>query len=145
MNHYDRLFWNAYIADNVDATERQHAEAHLLNCESCVTLYLACMEAEQASVPALAPQQCEAMADDVLQALFPKKRWFQQTLFHYAVAASLTLLLMSSGAFDRMTHAVQFTETASSEASLTDRLMQKAEGWLDALGSSWKERMPDHE
>lgn len=29
-------------------------------------------------------------------------RWYEKTIFHYAVAASLTLLIMTSGMFDKL-------------------------------------------
>ncbi|GIQ68969.1 zf-HC2 domain-containing protein [Xylanibacillus composti] len=144
-NHYDRLFWNAYIADTLDEPERQRAEDHLLDCEACLALYLACVEEESPSMPALDPKQSEALANDVVHALFPKKRWFQHVIFHYAVAASITLLLMGSGAFDRMTHAVQLEQIVADKPTLTDKLMQTANGWLDELGSILKERKPEHE
>jgi hypothetical protein len=67
-------------------------------------------------------------------------RWYEKTIFHYAVAASLTLLIMSSGMFDKL-HTGQMElmiPKKDNSPSFSEQVIQATSGWLDQLMGSRK-------
>lgn len=60
------------------------------------------------------------------------RRWFEHRVFHYAVAACLTLIFLSSGLFDKVApyHKFQEGETAG---SFTEKWTEAATSWLDNI------------
>ena len=62
------------------------------------------------------------------------RRWYERPIFHYTVAASITLVFVFSGAFDRMFPEDGHRERPVTQApSYSEQLMEKTTGWLDRL------------
>ncbi|MEX1029406.1 MAG: hypothetical protein WDZ91_05070 [Paenibacillaceae bacterium] len=151
MTHYRIQQWQAYIQGG--EVDRASMDAHLLECDDCMEIYLVSLEELQEDLPQLT--DITLFADVVLEhvRLLPKRnikrldkrRWYTNTLFHYTIAASLTLLLVSSGLFnqmlDRVSQLSQDTEQAE-QMSVSDQLTNKAGKWLDAIPTKKKEGKP---
>ncbi|XEC95366.1 hypothetical protein AB6A23_01950 [Paenibacillus tarimensis] len=151
MNHRDVGFWRKYADDAVAEKEREEAETHLYTCDRCLRLYMQAVQANE-TIELLTDENAlelteRIMADPVIRTLPPlrsgtaKRIERGRTAVHYAIAACLTLLLMSAGVFQELVaHTGEFRNDAGSlnwerDVSLTDRMMEKTSGWLD----DWKE------
>ncbi|KAF6612441.1 hypothetical protein H6F38_30935, partial [Paenibacillus sp. EKM208P] len=89
-------------------------EKLLLEDEQALMLYLVALEQLESTLKDYSAwMDTERFTDQVMavlpeieaepsQVMFKKRRWFEKPVFHYVVAASLTLILLSSGAFDKM-------------------------------------------
>ncbi|WP_054957369.1 hypothetical protein [Paenibacillus dakarensis] len=61
-------------------------------------------------------------------------RWYENAWFHYTVAASITLVFMFSGAFDRLFPGdLELKANTSSAPSYSEQLMEHTTSWLDEL------------
>ena len=58
------------------------------------------------------------------------RRWFEHRAFHYAVAACLTLIFLSSGLFDKVAPYHKFQE-GDTAGSFTQKWTEAATSWLD--------------
>ncbi|WP_440109740.1 hypothetical protein [Paenibacillus sp. QZ-Y1] len=74
----------------------------------------------------------------VMQASKPKRksrsrrnrRWLEHKVFHYAVAACLTLIFLSSGLFDKVAPYHKFQD-GDHRGSFTEKWTETATSWLD--------------
>ncbi|MFM1654560.1 hypothetical protein ACI7RC_21040 [Brevibacillus sp. B_LB10_24] len=160
MRHYTRAEWTSYLHDVLSESEREQYDQHLYSCEECLALYMECLEDGKTSLPLLTDEQ--QFADAVMVELSrhgmpavrpqivsrePKrsqvKPWYQQTIFHYGVAAAITLILMSAGVFQQVfavsTHLTASTQ-GEQQSSFSDRLMQKAVTVIDTIRLSEQRR-----
>jgi hypothetical protein len=159
MKHYTLEQWKTYVGQELTDQEHEQFERHLESCESCLELYMLSLELAADFYPMLRDEQ--ALADQVMEAIQaadqPKSMasrpviegaswswkqnrlklgpWIRHPLFHYTVAAAITLILMSSGVFqslaDRMgqgdqlstkpTQAVPWEEPLSVSKKLMDQ------------------------
>ncbi|MEX2414581.1 MAG: hypothetical protein WD424_00440 [Paenibacillaceae bacterium] len=145
MTHYTIQQWQAYIqGGEFDCTSM---DTHLLECDDCTEFYLVALEELHEYLPELT--NITAFTEGVLERIGPlpkykpitqqpiaNKKWYINTLFHYTIAASLTLVLVGSGIFDHMVDRVlqisQETEQAQ-KTSVSDQLTNKAGKWLDSI------------
>lgn len=64
------------------------------------------------------------------------KRWYERTIVHYTIAASVTMLFLFTGTFDRLQaggpeHGA--TPSGSPAPSYSAQLVEKTTGWIDSL------------
>jgi anti-sigma factor RsiW len=138
--------WHAYITGTCTLEESERLEKLLLEDKQALDVYLAALEQlEPALQDYSARMNTELFTDQVMAALpdieaepcpamFKKRRWFEKPVFHYVIAASLTLILLSSGAFDKMM--LQNNGKAISQkerVSYSDEVMRATTSWLDKL------------
>lgn len=140
----DRRLWMDYVRGNVDAGKAERMEALLLGDEAAFAAYEEALSSLEQELPK--PADEGAFMRSVLAALpetEPRppmnkraKRWSRHPLFHYAIAASVTVLLLSGGFFDRLAaganHMMDLNR--SQDASISRQMMDAAAGWLD----KWK-------
>jgi hypothetical protein len=165
MSHYTLEQWKRYVEDDITFEDRDFYESHLSSCESCLQLYMQSLDAAAGSYPVVVDQT--AFADSVMEAIrahsvelpqvqlqpvahpnpnserFKRANWLRHPLFHYTVAAAITLVLMNSGVFqsiaERFGTADLFrAETAQEEGlieqpSVSKKLMEKTIVMLDAI------------
>lgn len=144
--HRSYDLWIAYIENRLPEAEREEAERHLYVCDDCLALYLRVVD--QQSV-AWEEERAKAVTAEVMDTIQSQgqssvsKRQMQRErrrrLIHYTVAASLTLLLMSSGVFQQL---MSYTESWRNAYEVADqqkvpnaeRVMKHAtsllEGWM---------------
>jgi predicted anti-sigma-YlaC factor YlaD len=151
MTHYRIQQWKAYAQGG--GVDRTSMDAHLLECEDCMELYVVSLEEVREDLPQIS--DITHFTERVLEQIqfLPKhrikrldhRRWYSNTLFHYTIAASLTLVLVGSGTFnqmiDRVSQISQDTEQVH-QISVSDQLTNKAGKWLDAIPTKKKEGKP---
>ncbi|SCW57980.1 Putative zinc-finger [Paenibacillus tianmuensis] len=160
MNQHRPLnIWMQYVNDELPPEERERCEAHLDGCDACLELYMECIGQMADGLPVL--PDTDAFAAAVMQrwteeqppapgaddnpANQPAERkrripWTQSPFFHYAVAAAITLLLMSTGVFHSLTGNLEpgrMSYSASDQAEayvpFSEMLLEKTIGLLDSI------------
>lgn len=168
MKHYTLEQWTQYARQEPLLTPQEEAELeqHLQMCDTCLELYMLGVENAEADYPALTDPQ--ALFDQVIFQLpqlvsptpqtnfssLPAKKiedrgtaWLRHPVFHYTVAAAITVVLMSSGAFQTIVDRLQPGDPFGSEAmklehqdkkeaermSVSQTIMNKTIVMLDAI------------
>ncbi|WP_449601840.1 hypothetical protein [Paenibacillus sp. Marseille-Q9583] len=146
----------AYIEGHMDAAIREDWERLLLEDEETFTSYMKMLDELQEDLPSLEnssvftervmgewanlTESSEVLEQMTVEEGGRRYRWYEKTVFHYAVAASLTLLIMSSGMFDKL-HTGQMELMISKKdnsLSFSEQVIQATSGWLDQLMGSRK-------
>lgn len=153
VKHMSQAQMNHYILNQLEQSERNEIEAHLYTCDVCLEQYMNGLEQLQQQLPNLPSNH--GFAEKIIQQLSlptqsieqlsletkkeppslvpsapkPKRRNHLQPFVHYTIAASITLLLMSSGVFQEITgfaSTIEVTSVKQEENSVTNHLMDKA-------------------
>jgi predicted anti-sigma-YlaC factor YlaD len=149
--HYSIDHWMKYVKDELNETERVVLEDHLYTCDQCLELYIDAVDKQEEILPSISDEA--AFMNDimkkisnenmVIEKVTEKKRpFYQSSIFHYAIAASLTLILMSAGFFQSIikhTDTIQKAEISVKQESKTDGLVDKTFAWMDSFDGSKKE------
>lgn len=163
MNHFNLESWMNY-AQGSDI-DRMVMEDHLSACADCQVLYLEAVEhlgdllppLKDASAFALAAVNASSLPADAHRSAVPEptpadKRkgsgFLSKPIYQYLVAASITLILAGSGAFQQLfelTSTVSRDREAGQRPALAEQWTEKAGAWLDQLPvkPGWKEEMND--
>lgn len=162
MKHYSLEQWACYVREELSMEEQLEYEAHLSSCDQCLELYMQCLELARDSFPVLAAEK--VMADAVMQSIVAstsisevldtrkpepaiqrqKKTapsFLRHPVFHYAVAAAVTFLLMGTGVFQSLAERVGSAETnvvasppvQEDRSSVSQIIMEKTIGMLDSI------------
>lgn len=144
-NFLDKNGLKEYLAGQSTPDERGKWEEVLLEDEEAFSLYMEALDEMQDELPELMNQgafvnrvMTAAGIDNIPRIHKPSRtRWYERTLFHYVIAASLTLLFMSSGVFDRlMTGNMDVVVPEDAKGlSYSEQMMQATSGWLDQFMS----------
>ncbi|WP_410514856.1 hypothetical protein PaeBR_10985 [Paenibacillus sp. BR2-3] len=130
----------AYLTGQGTADERENWEELLLGEEDALSLYIEALEDMQDELPVLvdpvsfAAKVMEGFSEDRSEE--PRRnRWYEKAIFHYVVAASLTLVFLSSGVFDKLLSGNMdvIVQTSDKGPSYSEQVMQATSGWLDQL------------
>ncbi len=139
MIHYTKESWVKYLHNQVAPSEREKMEIHMAHCDQCLETYLSSLEETDLVEMALpSPDFTNQVLGKInLPRTSPKLslRAKRKIIFkYYAVAASITILLMLSGFFE----AIEQIPNATAEiASTTGRVEQiLTSGWSDRLMDS---------
>lgn len=139
MNHRSKVEWLHYVNDELTETTRTEYEEHLYNCETCMDVYLQIIEESSHVLPDV---EDEESFTDAIMSQIEKQRthfhpvktskkklaFYQHTTFHYLLAASLTVVLMTSGVFQSLTNyvdEVQKTTISEESPSITEQIMNR--------------------
>lgn len=137
MKHYTLEQWTRYVMQEPTMLQEEQLayEEHLNGCDVCLELYMQSLDLASSSYPVWTGQQAafERMMNE-LQPIVPQeaalspeplrkqepmekkfRAWLRHPIFHYAVAASITMLLMGSGAFQTIMDRIEH-ENAQGEA-----------------------------
>jgi hypothetical protein len=169
MKHYTLEQWDRYTGDALSSEERLDYEMHLSSCELCLDLYMQSLERASGSYPDLADRAglADAVMEQIVQdqpiqpaptlppaSMRPvtartRPAFTRHPLFHYTVAAAITVILMGSGAFQslteklgRMEPAVQAVEqepaseqtgAGNGRTPVSYKIMEKTIGMLDSI------------
>jgi len=122
MNHFSRQQWKEYI-------ESPHhfstMEEHLFSCDECLATYLE-VSSEQEEHTFQEDFTTNIMSTvsklDLYEKEKPKQKWYETTIFHYTLAASLTIMLVSGGFF---TTILDWTDSIEEKPSFTERVMHE--------------------
>ncbi len=135
-----------YIRGEGSLEERTYYEELMLTDDSVLELYMQLLAELDSELPNLADP--EGFADQVVAHEHVKpyirkepsqiqerpKRWYERAIVHYTFAASITMLFLFTGAFDRLLPGEISGEVPlSNTPSYSEQLMNKTTGWLDQL------------
>lgn len=137
--HFTKEEWTAYLHGAV--IDRSLMESHLEHCAACQMVYVSAIEAQGESLPELA--DAGKFADEVDKRLkagaarrLKPKSSRAKPIVQYAIAASLTILLVGSGAFQQLFDTFENLSTqmeSGTNPAIAERLTDKAGRWLDGL------------
>ncbi len=127
-----------YIQDELAKSKREELENHLFSCDQCLEVYMELLEAQSVELPDI---EKDSFTDEVFAKLPIKvkkqrKSILQSPIFHYGVAAVVTLTLMSTGVFQSITGIVGTVEASSfseQKQSVSNNLMEKALSLFDII------------
>ncbi len=145
MNHCTTELIQAYILDSLTEIERTEFEDHAFACDHCLVEYVNCIEAEGYPLPILSNE--EQFTEQIMSKIAKRDNtsttasttaWVRRKsrllpLVHYGIAASITLLLMTSGVFQGITRLASTIEEApkQEEPSISHNVMNKALQWIN--------------
>ncbi|MCS7460026.1 hypothetical protein N0M98_07700 [Paenibacillus doosanensis] len=159
MNHYTIQQWSRYVRQQLSADEQLQYEAHLGSCDQCLERYMQCLDASGEELPELPNSASVTISESVMRQIGKEEAlltepvevrqrrpktpaFFRHPLFHYMVAAVITILLMGTGAFQSLADRIGKAETnveaagmlqESSRPSVSHQIMDKTIGMLDAI------------
>ncbi len=155
--HFSKDAWLAYVTNRLPAEQREAQEAHLYDCEDCLSIYMTCLADDDLQLPPLENET--VFTDHLMQSIAnlatdisgghattephvqPAKRWHRTTIVHYALAAGITLILMSTGMFQQLflhTAQVAANDSFKQERPFSEKLVQRTVKLLDTLQTSTK-------
>lgn len=134
--------WSDYIENRLKADQMERMEQALLDDPRAMEHYLEALDRQQQR-PGLADPahfaenvmarigELESAKQKRVSRSNRRRRLLEHKVFHYAVAACLTLIFLSSGVFDRMAPYHKFQNEHGS--SFTEKWTEAATSWLDRL------------
>lgn len=136
-----------YVKGEAAPEEQALYEERLLSDDSLLELYMETLGRQEGlpDLPDPASFADQVMHHDKIKP-YPRraaayapdrpKRWYEKAIVHYAIAASVTLLFLFTGAFDRLqTVSPEHEAPLSQSPSYSDQLVEKTSGWIDNLMS----------
>ncbi|WP_096186565.1 anti-sigma factor family protein [Evansella halocellulosilytica] len=137
MTHRSKADWHQYVNEELSESKKQEFEEHLYGCDECMDLYLQVIEESNDQLPDVGDH--DEFTDVVLsriekqhgisQSIRRRRPFYEQTVFHYVLAATLTIVLMTSGVFQSITNYVDdvHQSTVSEETpSITEQIINRA-------------------
>ncbi|NEU31759.1 hypothetical protein GN156_13390 [bacterium LRH843] len=141
MIHIPLGDWKTYAKDEVNEEKRSLYEQHLYTCDQCMDLYMEAIESIQGEIPTI--EEPSAYINEVMSRIpferttspivetEKKKKWYEEKLFHYVLAAAMTFLLMATGVFSELTNVTTQFEQNHNHSSLTENVLNKTTTLLD--------------
>ncbi|WP_438351201.1 hypothetical protein ACP8HI_11490 [Paenibacillus sp. FA6] len=147
MNHLSmddkRKLAQRYLDGTCTMEQEQTWESLLLEDNEAMQLHIQLLSSMELRMP----DMVDAMqfTDDVMNRLpnhfyekdmcfvEQRRRWFEHPVFHYTVAACLTLLFLSTGLFDKLVPGDLNVITKEHTTSYSDQIMDITVTWLDQL------------
>lgn len=143
MRHFSNEEWMSYINDKLSVTTCEELEDHLFSCDQCLEVYMKMIDRQAEELPVI---NSSSFTDEIIAELpqkkVRKKTLYQRTLFHYAVAAVITLTLMTTGFFQTITGVVTTVEVSSiskPQQSVSNSLMEKSLALFEIIDIKQKE------
>jgi anti-sigma factor RsiW len=152
MRHYSSEEWSAYVEGRLTAENQHEYEDHLYGCDACLQLYTDCtasLELGPAIVASIPSDPNEAFIEQIMVRIESEKQQlhkpinplrkmalYQKPIFQYALAAAITIILMTTGIFQGITGGSEkqpLDTKQTLDASYTDQLMDKTVAILDAI------------
>lgn len=150
MKHYSYDDWCKYVKDELEESVRTAYEDHLYTCEECFERYLIAVEENKEELPLLSSEK--QFTDKVMAVIAEEKKkgvqetngtpFYQKAIFHYLIAAGMTILLMTTGVFQEITKfgdAAQHVSVHEKSTSFTNVWMNKTITLLDEIEMKIKE------
>jgi len=143
MKHFSNEEWMSYINDKLSETTCEELENHLFSCDLCLEVYIKMIDRQAQELPVI---DYSSFTDEIIAELTQKKVrkkiLYQRTLFHYAVAAVITLTLMTTGFFQTIMGVVTTAEVSSiskPQQSVSNSLMEKSSALFEIIDIKQKE------
>jgi anti-sigma factor RsiW len=150
MRHYTKEEWSAYVGGRLPTENKREYEDHLYGCDACMLLYTECISSlELDSIESISSDLNEVFIEQIMVRIESKKQQphklstpfrkpalYRKPVFQYALAAAITIILMTTGIFHGITSGIEQSPPATKQtldASYTDQLMDKTVAMLDAI------------
>lgn len=138
----DESLWKEYILRDDLQGNDEELENVLLQDDESLTAYIEALTSLEQELPRLEDQ--ERFTDRVMKSLpiadqkhFNKstrlRNWSRHPLFHYVIAASITLFLMSCGLFDYISLGKEQVMKQTEGHSISQQLLDKTSSWIDKI------------
>jgi hypothetical protein len=150
IKQYSYEDWCRYVKNEIGDTIRNDMEAHLYSCDQCLDIYLEVLDCEGSGLPNI--QNEHYFTDSVLTGIADlkkqtaqvegKKSFSQSSVFHYLIAAAMTMVLMLSGVFQsiiKYTDTVQSPQSFQKSTSFSEGIIHKTFTWMDTFELKNKE------
>lgn len=134
-----------YILGQLSDHDQQTFEDHIYTCDQCLSMYMTTIEQHSMTLPHISDeaQFTDDTMDLLLEETLPSKvmsitskprtkRWYENTIAYYTIAAGITIFLMSTGVFDSLMQLTNITKTER-QTSLSDTLMNKTVSMIDVI------------
>lgn len=149
--HITREQFEAYFANTASEYERELIELEIQLCEQCMTTFMTLLEKQTWEPKIEIEEACKQIIGQIQkQAIVKKPKLIQRPIVQYVIAASITLLLVTSGFMSSVSHKLgsleQVKQTEQIEiqdpepASSTEKL--KHEQWID-MATQWIDHLQD--
>lgn len=141
MNHIAKELMHSYVLNMLNEQAREQLEDHLLLCDECLHEYAEAIAAYEHILPDLPDDVPIATHVTMLQSRTKSSSsLFNRSFTHYVIAATVTLMLMSTGVFQSLTGlASTIDEVNKDTASLTEHIMDRTLQWFDHSNEQQKE------
>lgn len=158
MTHIAKEQMQAYVLNTLDDEVREYIEEHLYYCDECLAQYTEAIEAHEHHLPdlpedmPLAAHVIEAVRSEASETvetvgLAPSttkaattsttttsRSMFTRSIAHYAIAATVTLMLMSTGVFQSLTGLASTVDEVNKQegkGSFSEHIMERTLQWFD--------------
>lgn len=150
LMHISEREFCAYIRNEVSDQQRERIELEIQLCQQCMEQFVSLLD----QLPAEFNLGSELVGNQVVdtireQAVVLKPRWIQRPVVQYGIAASITLLLVTSGLMSTVSHTlvkldqtVQQSQYANHSPIPESSAEPRSEKWLDKA-SRWIEAVQD--
>ncbi len=132
-----------YIDGMCTLEQEQSWESLLLEDTEAMDIHIQLLSSTELRMPDIANvmQFTDEVMNRIPEHLYEKedsyqqrRRWFEHPIFHYTVAACITLLFLTTGLFDKLVagdlnHVIATEQTTS----YSDQMMDITVSWLDQL------------
>ncbi|URN95563.1 MAG: hypothetical protein NAG76_04780 [Candidatus Pristimantibacillus lignocellulolyticus] len=140
----------AYIRNEGSEQLRERVELEIQLCEQCMERFVLLLD----QLPTDSTLDPEVVSNQVMdtirqQAVVTKPRWIQRPVVQYGIAASITLLLVTSGLMSTVSHTLvkldrtvqsqnieQLPAPESSAETRSEKWLDKASRWIEAVQDS---------
>lgn len=138
MNHHTLEEWKQYARNELNPEKRSEYEHHLDHCDDCLTLYMDAIDSIEDELPDI--ENPSLYTDDLMSQIpfepvehsSSKKKWFENRVFHYVIAAAMTFVLMTTGVFSQLTTVAREFEQ-NERSSFTEDVLNKTTSLLDRV------------
>lgn len=151
--HFSKEDWQRYCRGELHKEQHRQMEDHLYLCDQCLALYTELLS-EIDLFPEIENEHdftnsiMEKIVQDISQNRSSSSRmkqssngYFKLTIVHYLVSVALTLILMTTGVFEKITESsmqIHHREMQQSE-SFTENMMDKTAYVFDWIDKTTKE------
>lgn len=134
--------WVRYIRGDSKAEEESYLEQLLLEDDVELARFIESLDDMQDELPML--QDEPAFVELVMSQISPvtsvktktqpsKRHWTESSIFHYVIAASITMVLLSTGLFDQIFDGAGHAMEKVPERSYSEKWLDTTTNWLDQL------------
>ncbi|MFE8701335.1 hypothetical protein ACFYKX_12085 [Cytobacillus sp. FJAT-54145] len=145
MTHYSFEQWKKYASDEIDEKSRERYEKHLYSCDLCVEVYFQVVSELENELPALSNE--DSFTDIIMEKIEESKSatrihagkkvpFYQRAIFHYTLAAAMTLLLTTTGVFQSISTYVENVQSPIAQekkSSVTEGIVDRTFAWMDSI------------
>lgn len=143
----ERDLWKKYICGEIPPETAKRLDVLLTEDQQAFDTYMEVLATLESGMLALEderrfmknvlaalPQEKQIIEADPEIGKQPKS-WIHKPLFHYVIAASITVLLLTSGFFDLLSAEANKVTSRTPDTSMSKQVVDRASAWIDKFQS----------